>query len=174
MRVWQQLHTPGPPVENEPPPPSRYCSTMEEQAPFTLRQPPANSKPSTKWVMGPARNCLQGEASHARQVMPAGRALCTECQASSAGSRCCQLGAYVAALSQREGGSSASCSPPKGMTSAPNSCSSWTGCMPLARTRRTPAQAGLSWAAGRDTGDLAAPSDMPQQCWAPTSAVLHT
>lgn len=60
MRVWQQLHTPGPPVENEPPPPSRYCSTMEEQAPFTLRQPPANSKPSTKWVMGPARNCLQG------------------------------------------------------------------------------------------------------------------
>ena len=74
---------------------------MDEQAPFTLRQPPAYSKPSTKWVMGPARNCLQREASRARQVMPAGRVLCEGCQARTAGFRCCQSGACMPTLSDR-------------------------------------------------------------------------
>jgi hypothetical protein len=50
---------PGPPAEKEPPPPSRYCSTVTAMERFRSFQPPSKPKARRMCVCGDAAACLQ-------------------------------------------------------------------------------------------------------------------
>lgn len=71
-RGGEGVSSPGPPAENEPPPPMRYCRTVITTEPLTSLQPPGASNPSMQWVTGPATNCLHTcstATSHCSETM---------------------------------------------------------------------------------------------------------
>ncbi len=65
-RVYRREYIPfpGPPVENDPPPPKRVCKTVTANESFSFLQPPGTSNASATWVFGESAACLQSPPTY--------------------------------------------------------------------------------------------------------------